>query len=70
MRQVLIKQNMRITTIILSYRRAILIAVYTHLLCKPFPVPSSLSLPEPPVQLSPKDAQPTDCCALSSTWYR
>ena len=27
---------MRITTIILSYRRAILIAVYTHLLCESF----------------------------------
>lgn len=25
-------QNMRITTIVLGYRRAILIAVYTHLL--------------------------------------
>lgn len=28
---------MRITTIILSYRRAILIAVYTHLLCTSTP---------------------------------
>jgi hypothetical protein len=30
----LIEQNMRVTTVVLSYRRAILIAVYTHLLCE------------------------------------
>jgi hypothetical protein len=30
----LISQNMRITTVVLSYRRAILISVYTHLLCE------------------------------------
>jgi len=29
---------MRVTTVILSYRRAILIAVYTHLLCESRPL--------------------------------
>lgn len=35
-------QNMRVTTVVLSYRRAILISVYTHLLCKCL-LPSSIS---------------------------
>ena len=34
---------MRVTTIILSYRRAVLIAVYTHLLREYQPVPSDKS---------------------------
>jgi hypothetical protein len=50
---------MRATTVVLSYRRAILISVYTHLLCKPAVL-----------EVIGQSANNTVLDAGSQTWWR